>query len=63
MAMNEDLSNDPRSDEENLTTLDTTGIQYLKALCDRRDAAVLNPVAADQYLPDSFIKAPPSTAH
>jgi len=61
--MNEDLRPESPSDEENLSNLDTTGIQYLKALCDRRDAAVLNPVAADQYLPDSFIKTPNPSAH
>ena len=61
--MNEDLHTDQQADQDNQTVMDTTGIQYLKALCDRRDAAVLNPVAADQYLPDDFIKTPQTPAH
>jgi hypothetical protein len=41
--MNEQSGPEPRLDARNPDAVDDSGTQYLKSLCDRRDAAVLNP--------------------
>ena len=50
--MNEQQGDEPWVNTRKPDSVDDSGAQYLKSLCDRRDAAVLNPFLSGDELPE-----------
>lgn len=50
--MNDQAGSEPRRSPGKPEAADDSGAQYLKSLCDRRDAAVRNPFLSREEVPD-----------